>query len=166
MRHTKIVATLGPASDTDAVLDELVAAGVDIVRLNFSHGTHETHRASFERIRRAAGRAGRHVAILQDLGGPKIRTGALDGGRPIPLAIGETLRLVTGDGVGHGRAEGATGRAAAATVFTTYAGLAASVHPGDRLLLDDGHVELSVEATTGTEITAREYCNLHGLWKN
>jgi pyruvate kinase len=80
MRHTKIIATLGPACDNDAVLDELIAAGVDVIRLNFSHGTHETHATAFQRVRASAGRAGRHVAILQDLGGPKIRTGALAGG--------------------------------------------------------------------------------------
>ncbi|RPJ74849.1 MAG: pyruvate kinase, partial [Acidobacteria bacterium] len=88
MRHTKIVATLGPASDTDAMLDELIAAGVDVIRLNFSHGTQEGHRASLERVRSAAGRAGRHVAILQDLAGPKIRIGRLAGGQPVPLAPG------------------------------------------------------------------------------
>ncbi|MBI4485684.1 MAG: pyruvate kinase, partial [Acidobacteria bacterium] len=70
MRHTKIIATVGPASDTDAVLDALIAAGTDIFRLNFSHGTHQSQGASFARVRQAAARAGREVAILQDLGGP------------------------------------------------------------------------------------------------
>ena len=77
MRRTKIIATVGPACDTDGLLDALVAAGVDIFRLNFSHGTQETHAATFHRIRAAAARAGRQVAILQDLAGPKIRTGTL-----------------------------------------------------------------------------------------
>jgi pyruvate kinase len=144
VRHTKIIATLGPASDSDATLDELVAAGVDVVRLNFSHGTHETHAEAFRRVRAAAARAGRHVAILQDLGGPKIRTGALEGGRALELRPGDALRLVTGDGVGSGRP--------VATVFTTFAGLAASVRPGDRLLLDDGHIELRVDQVAGSEI--------------
>ena len=76
MRHTKIIATVGPACDTDTMLDALIAAGTDIFRLNFSHGTHESQAASFARVRAAAARAGREVAILQDLGGPKIRTGA------------------------------------------------------------------------------------------
>ena len=80
MRHTKIIATVGPATDSDAMLDALIAAGTDIFRLNFSHGTHETQGATYARVRAAAQRAGREVAILQDLGGPKIRTGRLDGG--------------------------------------------------------------------------------------
>ena len=83
MRHTKIIATVGPACDCDAVLDALIAAGVDIFRLNFSHGTHETHAATFHRIRRPPSGPAAQVAILQDLGGPKIRTGPLAGGRPI-----------------------------------------------------------------------------------
>ena len=80
MRHTKIVATLGPASDTDQKLDELMLAGVDVVRLNFSHGTHETHGAAIARIRQAADGRAAHVAMMQDLSGPKIRTGRLTGG--------------------------------------------------------------------------------------
>ena len=71
MRHTKIIATVGPACDTDAMLDALVLAGTDIFRLNFSHGTHDSQAASYARARAAAARAGREVAILQDLGGPK-----------------------------------------------------------------------------------------------
>ena len=89
MRHTKIVATLGPASDTDAVLDELMLAGVDVFRFNFSHGTHETHAATYARVRAAADRAGRTVAVLQDLSGPKIRTGSAGRGTPIPLKRGD-----------------------------------------------------------------------------
>ena len=95
MRQTKIIATAGPASDTDETLDALIAAGTDIFRLNFSHGTHESHAATFARIRAAAQRAGREVAILQDLGGPKIRTGLLEGGRPIRLEPGDALTIVT-----------------------------------------------------------------------
>ncbi len=141
MRQTKIIATIGPASDSDAVLDALMAAGIDIARLNFSHGTHETHAATYARIRSAAKRASRDVAILQDLGGPKIRTGALEGGRPLTLTRGETLRIATGD------FPGTAGR-----VATTFAGLARGVHPGDHLLLSDGTIELRVESTDGLEI--------------
>src|SRR5262245_846262 len=97
MRHTKIIATVGPASDSDAVLDALIAAGTDIFRLNFSHGTHESHGATFQRIRAAASRGGREVAILQDLGGPKIRTGALVDHQPLHLKTGDALRIATGD---------------------------------------------------------------------
>jgi pyruvate kinase len=141
MRHTKIIATVGPASDSDAMLDRLIVAGTDIFRLNFSHGTHDSHAATFARVRAAAGRARRQVAILQDLGGPKIRTGPLEGGRPLKVAVGGRLSIVTGDAVGG------PGR-----LSTTFAGLARSVRPGDRLLLADGRVELRVDATDGTEI--------------
>jgi pyruvate kinase len=144
MRHTKIIATIGPASDSDAVLGALMAAGIDIARLNFSHGSHESHAATFARVRAAAARAGRVVAVLQDLGGPKIRTGALEGGRPLPLAPGDALRIATGDFVGG------PGR-----VSTTFPALARGVKPGDRLLLADGRIELCVESSDGVEIQTR-----------
>ena len=141
MRHTKIIATVGPASADDAVLDELIAAGVDVMRLNFSHGTQSDHAGTFDRIRRAAQRADRHVAILQDLSGPKIRTGLLEGGKAIPLKKGEPLVIAIGDELGR------PGR-----VSTTYGELALKVKKGDRLLLDDGKVELEVEAASPSEI--------------
>jgi pyruvate kinase len=141
MRQTKIIATVGPASDADPVIDALIAAGVDVFRLNFSHGTHDSQAATFARLRRGAERAGRVVAILQDLGGPKIRTGALAGGRPIQLNAGDTLRIATGDSVGG------PGR-----VTTSFAGLARGVRSGDRLLLNDGRIELRVDASDGAEI--------------
>src|SRR6187401_3160951 len=119
----------------------LINAGVDVFRLNFSHGTHDSHRATFARIREAASRADRIVAVLQDLSGPKIRTGRLAGGVPIPLKAGESLRILTGDEVGQ-----------PGVVYTTYAPLARSVGPGRELLLDDGRVVLRVDATDGTEI--------------
>ena len=143
MRHTKIIATVGPASDNEAVLDALIAAGTDIFRLNFSHGTHETHAATFARVRAASKRATCEVAILQDLGGPKIRTGRLAGGKAIVLAAGDTVTIATGDLVGG------PGR-----LYTTFDGLAKSVRPGDRLLLADGRVELRIESTNGAEIQA------------
>ena len=141
MRHTKIIATVGPASDSDAMLDALIAAGTDIFRLNFSHGTHESQGRSYARVRQAAQRARREVAILQDLSGPKIRTGRLEGGRPISLKVGEPLRISTGDAVGG-----------PGHLSTSFAGLARSVRPGDRLLLADGLVELRVDQTDGGEI--------------
>src|SRR5438045_573885 len=100
MRRTKIIATVGPASNSDAMLDALIAAGVDIFRLNFSHGAHESHAATLARVRTAAARAKRDVAILQDLSGPKIRTGLLEGGRPVPVKPGDKLIIATGDFVG------------------------------------------------------------------
>jgi len=141
MRRTKIIATLGPSSSAPAVIDALIAGGVDVFRLNFSHGTHESHRASFAAIRDAAARAGRHVAILQDLSGPKIRTGRLRGGTPFELEEGDELRLAAGD------SEGGPGR-----VFTTYAPLVESAKPGDRLLLDDGKIALRVTARAQGEL--------------
>ena len=143
MRHTKIIATVGPASDSESVLDALIAAGTDIFRLNFSHGTHESQAATFARVRAASTRACCDVAILQDLGGPKIRTGRLEGGKSIRLETGDTVSIATGDGVGGPR-----------RLFTTFGGLATSVRAGDRLLLADGRVELRVDATNGTEIQA------------
>jgi pyruvate kinase len=143
LRYTKIIATVGPASASEAMLDALTAAGTDIFRLNFSHGTRESQGASLARIRQAAARAGREVGVLQDLGGPKIRTGRLAGGTPIVVAKGDALRIATGDGTGsHGR------------LFTSFAGLAQNVRPGDRLLLADGLVELRVDATDGAEVLA------------
>ncbi len=138
MRHTKIVATLGPASADPA---PLIAAGVDVFRLNFSHGSHAEHAVRFHAVREAAAKAGRQIAILQDLSGPKIRTGRLEGGRAIPLMRGEPLTIAIGDEVGG------PGR-----VFTTYGELALKVSKGDRLLLDDGKVELEVESATPSEI--------------
>src|SRR5206468_8098408 len=136
VRHTKIISTVGPASDSDDMIARLIAAGTDIMRLNFSHGTRESHAAIMTRVRAAAERARREVAVLQDLGGPKIRTGRLESGRPIVLTPADTLRIATGDFVGG-----------AGRISTTFADLARSVHPGDRLLLADGHIELRVEST-------------------
>lgn len=141
MRHTKIVATLGPVSSTPAVLDALVGAGVDVFRLNFSHGTQESHAAVYRLVREAAARAGRHVAIMQDLSGPKIRIGRLAGGRPLELVVGDELRL------GAGEQEGGPGR-----LFTPYSELIDSAQPGARLLLDDGKIELRVTAKDGREL--------------
>lgn len=141
MRQTRIIATLGPSSATATGVPALIAAGVDIFRLNFSHGSHEQHAASMRLVREAAAAASRQVAILQDLSGPKIRTGRLVGGAPIPLVRGSRLLITTGD------AEGQPGH-----VYTTFAGLATSVGPGMRLLLDDGALELRVDGTDGATI--------------
>jgi len=83
MRHTKIIATIGPASRSPTIIEQMIDAGVDICRLNFSHGSHEAHGETFHRIRAAAAKAGKVIAILQDLSGPKIRTGRLKGGTPV-----------------------------------------------------------------------------------
>ncbi len=144
MRHTKIVATVGPATSSDAAVRDLVAAGVDVFRLNFSHGTHDSHGAVISRIRKAADEAKRCIAILQDLSGPKIRTGALAGGQPIDLKAGDELLI------GVGEFAGGRGR-----VSTPYAELPRAVRRGDTLLLDDGRIQLRVEDSTATEVRTR-----------
>jgi pyruvate kinase len=141
MRHTKIVATVGPASSAPDVLRQLIDAGVDVFRLNFSHGTHESQAATYRAIRAAAGPVRRQIAIMQDLSGPKIRIGPLEGGQPISLNPGDTLRIAAGDEPGgHGR------------VFTPYAPLVESAQSGDRLLLDDGRIELRVNERRAGEL--------------
>jgi pyruvate kinase len=141
VRHTKIVATLGPASSAPATLDAMIAAGVDVFRLNFSHGTHESQGEAFRAVREAADRAGRHISILQDLSGPKIRTGRLAGGKPIQLDDGSELRLAAGE------REGDRDR-----VFTPFAPLIEHAKVGDRLLLDDGKIELRVTGKSDSEL--------------
>ena len=135
------MATVGPASDTDHVLDALIGAGVDIFRLNFSHGTHESQTATYHRVRAAASRAKRDVAVLQDLSGPKIRTGATRDGRPIVVKNGEALRIVTG-----------SMPCVPGMISTTFDGLAKAVKAGDTLLIADGLVELRVDSTDGNAI--------------
>jgi len=140
-RATKIVATIGPATDSEARIAQLVTAGVDVFRLNFSHGTHESHAESIRRIREASQRAERAVAIMQDLSGPKIRTGSLRDRTPIQLREGESLSIAVGTFPGE------PGR-----ISTTYAGLPAVVGRGDTLLLDDGRIQLRVEQASPAEI--------------
>jgi pyruvate kinase len=143
-RATKIVATLGPATSDEGVLAALIEAGVDVVRLNFSHGTHDEHAASYAAVRRIAAALHRPVAIMQDLQGPKIRTGLLAGGNPVTLLEGATFRITTEEIVGT-----------AEQVSTTYTDLPADVRPGDRILLDDGHLELRVTAIDQNEVVTR-----------
>ncbi len=141
MRHTKIVATAGPASSSETTIHELVVRGVDVFRLNFSHGTREDHEHISDRIRAVARDVQRPIAVLQDLSGPKIRIGRLRDGAPVLLAPGDVLRIVVGDDPGH------PGR-----VSTTYADLPRVVRAGDVLLLDDGRIELQVQAIDGREV--------------
>lgn len=141
MRCTKIIATVGPASRPPEVLRALLAAGVDVFRLNFSHGTHASHAEAYHAIRAAAAEAGRHVAVMQDLSGPKIRTGPVGAEGPLALDEGTELRI------GAGERAGAVGR-----VFTPYGELIDSAQPGDRLLLDDGRIELRVTGREAGEL--------------
>ncbi len=130
-RRAKIVCTIGPASDPEERLLQLVTAGMDVARLNFSHGTHEEHKRRIEGIRRAAERCKKPIAVLQDLCGPKVRTGKVGG--TLPLAVNDELRLV------EGREGGGPG-----VVPIQYAGLYEDVQDGDLILLDDGRITLRV----------------------
>ena len=140
MRRAKIVATLGPASSDPETIQRLLAAGVDVARLNFSHGRLEDHADVLDRLRAASRRLVKAVAVLQDLQGPKIRTGALKAGKVgVLLEAGqETVITTEGDFPGDEK-----------LVCTTYRHLAEDVRPGDRLLVDDGLLELRVLATDG-----------------
>jgi pyruvate kinase len=139
-RRAKIVCTLGPATGTYEGVRALVYAGMDVARLNFSHGSHEQHRQAYEWVRRASDESGRGVGVLVDLQGPKIRLGRFAQG-PVVWATGETVTITTEDVPGdHDR------------VSTTYEGLADDVSVGDRLLVDDGRVGLRVLAVEGPEV--------------
>ncbi len=134
-RRTKIVATIGPASRDPEVLARLVEAGMDVARLNFSHGNHEEHAETARLVREAAGRVGRPVAILQDLPGPKIRIGPIAGDKVV-LRGGDVLTFVTDvSGTAQGTAEELT---------VTWPGLAAALEPGESVYLADGSVRLRV----------------------
>ena len=139
-RRTKVVATVGPASNSPEVLAQLIEAGVDVFRLNMSHGEHAGHAEAFRRIRDAAEAAGRHVAVLADLCGPKIRCGRFTGGS-IVLEDGATVTVTMRD------VPGVPG-----LIPSQYTALAGDVKPGDRILLDDGNLELKVVASRGTEV--------------
>src|SRR5690606_14614441 len=124
MRRTRSLATIGRASNTPAIIAELLSAGVDAFRLNFSHGTREDHAETCARIRQVAAAAGRTATIVQDLGGPKIRTGPL--AEPVRLVPGATLTIERGDFMGS-----------AVRVSCSFDALFTSVSPGERLLIDD-----------------------------
>ncbi|HJR09042.1 MAG TPA: pyruvate kinase [Pyrinomonadaceae bacterium] len=144
MRRAKILATLGPASREPATIEALLAAGVNAVRINMSHGAQEEHAETIRRARAAAERMRRPLAVLVDLSGPKIRTGVLQGGQPVMLEENAIFTLTTRAVAGDAR-----------EVSTNYAGIARDVHPGARILLDDGAIALSVERTTETDVVCR-----------
>ena len=140
-RRTKIVCTLGPAVDDEAALRGLLSAGMDVARFNFSHGSHDEHRARMDLLKRVRRDLGSPCAILLDTRGPEIRTGSLAGGRPVELREGGSLVLT--ERVVDGTAQ---------LVSQTCAGLARVVGPGQPILLDDGLIELRVEAVEGSDI--------------
>jgi pyruvate kinase len=140
-RRAKIVATLGPASRSEEVFRELVRAGLDVARLNFSHGTHPEKLELIQMVRRVAREEGKTICILGDLQGPKIRTGRLQGRTPIQLVTGQRLTITPRDVAGTIEC--------ISTVFPT---LAENLEPGSRLLLSDGLIELRVVAVHGEDV--------------
>jgi len=142
MRKAKIVATLGPASNTPEMVRALARAGVNVVRLNFSHGTHEDHARMIRTVREVAAAEKLHLAILQDLPGPKIRTGMLRRHKPVMLRDGDTLVLTSKEVVGSSK-----------RVSVSYPYLAKDVRPDDRILLADGLIGLRVKSRKGQQVT-------------
>ncbi|MGB2886125.1 MAG: pyruvate kinase [Candidatus Acidiferrales bacterium] len=143
-RKAKIVCTLGPASASAEMIDRMVRAGMDVARLNFSHGTPAEHAARVAAVRRASGHHEKPVAILADLQGPKIRTGGLEGGKPVRLRFGQRFVITTSPKAGT--AEG---------VSTNFTALPGVVHKGDRILLRDGEIALRVLSTRSREVICR-----------
>jgi len=139
-QRTRIVCTLGPATDTEEKIGALIEAGMDVARLNFSHGTHESHAQLLNNVRRAAQKRGAQIAVLQDLQGPKMRLGRMERGS-VTLRSGETVTITSEDVLGTPQ-----------RLSTSYEALPQDVGPGDRIMLDDGLCELRVQSATGTEV--------------
>src|SRR6266851_1905718 len=142
-RRAKIVCTLGPATSSPEQITALVAAGLDVARLNMSHGDHDTHGAAYGAVRAACDASGRSVGVLVDLQGPKIRLGRFAAG-PVTLAAGQEFTITGGDVPGD-----------QGEVSVSYPGLAGDVQPGTRLLVDDGRVVLDVTAVQGARVRTR-----------
>ncbi|MCS6989896.1 MAG: pyruvate kinase [Chloroherpetonaceae bacterium] len=139
MKRTKIICTLGPSTNSVEKIIELIHAGMDVARLNFSHGSRDDHKARIEMVRKAASLTGKQIAILQDLQGPKIRIGDLE--KTVLLKQGERFTITTEDIVGtYNR------------VSTTYKEIVKDVRPGDRILMDDGLLEVRVVDKTDTDV--------------
>src|SRR5687768_5897312 len=132
--RTKIIATIGPASRTYEMLLDLVKAGVDVFRINFSHGTHEEHKRTFEHIHEINRKFGMHIGILADLQGPKIRIGDVQG--KVTLVKNAILKITN-------KASFST----ATEIFVNYKKLPKEVEPGQKILIDDGKIELQVLET-------------------
>lgn len=144
MRRAKILATLGPASKESAIIEAMLEAGVNAIRINMSHGEQDEKVETINRARAAALKLDRPLAILVDLSGPKIRTGLLENNQPVILETGALFTITTRKIIGN-----------AQEVSTNYDGLAGVVLPNARILLDDGAIELRVERTTETDVIAR-----------
>jgi len=141
-RKTKIVCTIGPATDSVERMQELMHAGMDVARLNFSHGDRESHRRTIRSLRQVAGRLGREIGIIQDLGGPKIRAGVLPGGERV-LKTGDQVALSSGENFDS------------EVIPVNYPYFAEDVSVGDRILMADGTVELTVEKKEEERIVCR-----------
>lgn len=144
MRKAKIVATIGPASRSIERLRELLTAGVDVIRVNMSHGSHESHAQTISTARQVAAELARPLAILLDLSGPKIRTGRLRDGQPVHLEADQQFRITTQDIIGD-----------SSIVSTSYKHLPKDVNPGDKILFADGLIELRVEQVSEPEVVCR-----------
>jgi pyruvate kinase len=151
-RKTKILATLGPASEESDIIEQMILSGTDGFRLNFSHGSHDYFRPLIERIRSAAAKTNRPVSILQDLQGPKIRTGLLKNHQPVYLEAGKTVEITTEEVEGT-----------ASEFSTNYSGMPDDVKAGDPILIDDGAIELKVINTENRRIVAQV---VTGGWLN
>ncbi len=143
MRRAKIVCTLGPATATPARIRQLVSAGMDVARLNLSHGTYADHERAYRMVREASDESGHGVGIFADLQGPKIRLGTVEGG-PIQLEEGQRFTITTRDVEGD-----------ASVCSTTYDGLPGDVAEGDPILIDDGRLRLVVESVQGGDVVTR-----------
>jgi pyruvate kinase len=143
-RNAKIIATVGPASSSRAQLKRLLQAGVDAIRLNFSHGNYDDHAKVIKEIRALAKAEKRSLAILQDLQGPKLRTGMLEDGEAILLSPGEQISLTTRDVI-----------STKDTIQVKYDSFAQDVNEGDRILLDDGRIELRVTSIDGNDVATK-----------
>ena len=140
-RRAKIICTIGPACNTETAMRDLLRLGMDIARLNFSHGTHDDHAQHIQRLRRAAEREGRTLCILQDLQGPKIRTGPLERHEPVLLKSGSVVTITPQDVPGT-----------ATRISTTFPDLARELTAGARILLSDGLIELRVRGIRGNDV--------------
>ncbi len=140
-RHSKIVCTIGPASRSPRIIERLLRAGMDVARLNFSHGSRANHAESIALLRAAAMQIRKPIAILADLQGPKIRTGALAGSAPVVLRAGQKFVITTARILGD-----------STRVSTVFTPLPREVHRGDRILLSDGLIELRVQQVRGREV--------------
>src|ERR1700722_9836170 len=140
-RRAKIVATLGPASNSEQAFRQLVRAGLDVARLNFSHGTHEQKLKLIEMVREVARQEEKSICIMGDLQGPKIRTGKLENGVPVQLVAGQTLTITPREILGT-----------STLVGTTFKTLAENLETGSRILLSEGLIELTVLQVVGDAV--------------